>query len=92
MTAPSGASSATSSAVASVAPAEIRITVAVRSPFLPFAGGEILDRRSDGDVNRVRTRLEAPMEMAVVVAGKYQTVTEEQGGARVHISSYAAVK
>jgi aminopeptidase N len=32
------------------------------------------------------------MGFAMVVAGKYRTVTEEHDGARVHISSYASVK
>ena len=72
--------------------AEIRITAEVRSPFLPFAGGEVLDRGKSGELSRVRTRLEAPMEAAMVLAGKYKTVTEEQDGDRVHVSSYASVK
>ncbi len=72
--------------------AEIRITAEVRSPFLPFAGGEILESGSSGGVNRVRTRLKAPMRTAMVIAGKYRTVTEEQDGTRIHISSYASVK
>ena len=72
--------------------AEIRITAKVRSPFLPFAGGEVVDSWTGDGASQVRTRLDAPMEYAMVVAGNYRTVTEEHDGARVHISSYASVK
>jgi hypothetical protein len=61
--------------------AEIRITAEVRSPFLPFAGGEVLDSWTGDGLGQVRTRLKAPMGFAMVVAGKYRTVTEEHDGA-----------
>jgi len=72
--------------------AEIRITAETRDPFKPFAGGEVLERGSSDGMHRVRTRLQAPMEFAMVVAGKYQTITEENDRARVHVSSYGSAK
>ncbi len=72
--------------------AEIRVSVDVPDPFVPFTGGEILGSSSEGGRNRVETRLNAPMESAMVVAGKYRTVMEELDDARVHISTYASAK
>jgi len=72
--------------------AEIRVTVDVPAPLVPFTGGELLARSSEGGRNRVEARLDAPMGFAMVVAGNYRTVTEELDGARVHISTYAAAK
>lgn len=72
--------------------AEIRVAVEVREPFLPFTGGEIVKSGNGDGMNRVETRLPAPMRSANVLAGKYRTTTEELDGQRVHISSYATVK
>ena len=72
--------------------ADFQVTVDVPHPLVPFTGGEILERGSQGGRNRVVARLDGPMEFAMVVAGKYRTVTEEIDGARVHISNYASVK
>ena len=68
--------------------AEFRIDAEVAPPFVPFAGGEVLERSGQ----RIRTRLAAPMEMATVVAGRYAIFTEEHQGSRVHVASYASVK
>lgn len=72
--------------------AEIRLTVDVPAPWLPFAPGEILERTSAGARNRVRTKLSGPMERAAVLAGKYTTSTVEEKGSRIHVSNYALVK
>ncbi|MCB9378868.1 MAG: hypothetical protein H6511_08920 [Holophagales bacterium] len=72
--------------------AEIRLSMNVPSPWLPFAPGEVLERGAGGGFDRVRTRLHGPMERAAVLAGKYSSVTVEQGKERVHVSTYASVK
>lgn len=71
---------------------EIRVSAEAAKPFLPFASGEVLKRETTAVGTRVETRLARPMERATVLAGKYKTVTEEQNGARVHVSTYATVK
>lgn len=72
--------------------AEIRLSIDVPAPWLPFAPGEVLERTSADGRNRVRTRLDGPMERAAVIAGKYATTTVEERGARVHVSNYAVAK
>ncbi len=72
--------------------AEIRLTVDVPTPWLPFAPGEVQERTSAAGRNRVRTRLNGPMERAAVLAGKYSTSTVEEKGSRIHVSNYALAK
>ena len=72
--------------------AEIRIAADVAPPFVPFAGGEVLGQGERDGLNYIETRQEAPMEFAMVVAGKYKTVTEKNDAAKVHISSYGTAK
>lgn len=73
--------------------AELRYSIDVPAPWIPFAPGEVIERSSADGRNRIRTRLRGPMNIASsVLAGKYSTVTEEQDGARVHVSTYASVK
>jgi hypothetical protein len=69
-----------------------RIDARVRAPFVPLAAGQLATSESDATASRVVTTLEAPMGMAVVVGGKYTTLTEESGGRRVHVSTYAFSK
>lgn len=73
--------------------AEFRYSIDVPAPWVPFAPGEVIERSSADGRNRIRTRLRGPMNIAsAVLAGRYSTVTEEQDGARVHVSTYASVK
>lgn len=72
--------------------AEIRTSAEVQAPYTVFAAGEVLEAEQGEQTSRVRTLLKAPMGFAMVVAGKYQTVSSELETSRVHISSYAAVK
>lgn len=72
--------------------AEIQLDVSVAAPFVPITVGELVERTSAAGVNHVRTRLRAPMEHAVVLAGRYSTLTDEDKGLRVHVSTYAGGK
>jgi hypothetical protein len=67
--------------------AAIRVSTAVQAPILPLANGDVQERTTAGGLNGVRTSLPAPMESAVVVAGRYSTVTQEVHGKRVHTST-----
>jgi hypothetical protein len=71
---------------------KFRIDARVRAPFVPLAAGTLVTTESDATGARVVTTLEGPMEAAVVVAGKYSTLTEERDGQRVHVSTYAFTK
>jgi hypothetical protein len=72
--------------------AELRVTAEVAAPFVPFVGGEILERSSAGGVNRVRTRLAAPSELLFVLAGNYSTIALDGAEPRVHVSAYAGLR
>lgn len=72
--------------------AEIRITADVAPPFVPLAGGEVLGQGQRDGLNFIETRQEAPMGSAMVVAGKYRTVTASNDKAQVNISSYISAK
>lgn len=68
---------------------EIRVTADAAAPFVPFSAGEVVRREPTATGERVTTRLPKPMQRATVMAGKYRTFTEEQGGSRIHVSTYA---
>ena len=72
--------------------AAFRIRVATPPPFVPFTAGEVLERTHLPASNRVTTALKGPMESIHVLAGRYSTVTEENQGSRIHVSTYASVK
>lgn len=72
--------------------AEMQITAEVAPPFVPFAGGEVLGQGNRDGLNYIETHQPAPSEFAMVVAGKYKTVTEKNDVAKVHISSYGSSK
>ena len=72
--------------------AEIRISADVAPPFVPLAGGEVLGQGNRGGLNFIETRQKAPMGFAMLVAGKYRTVSVEDDKAQVKISSYISAK
>ncbi|MEM1178456.1 MAG: M1 family aminopeptidase, partial [Acidobacteriota bacterium] len=72
--------------------AEVRTSAEVLAPYSVFAAGEVLEHEKNDKTSRVKTRLKAPMGFAMVLAGKHQTLSHEHETARVHVSSYAAVK
>jgi hypothetical protein len=72
--------------------AAFNLSVETNAPFVPFAAGEIVRRETTGQVRRVVTRLNGPMQWANVLAGNYTTFTDESDGARIHVSTYASAK
>jgi aminopeptidase N len=69
-----------------------RIDAQSRSPFVPVPAGRVVSSESTPAGSRVVTALDGPMQGAVIVAGKYSTLTEELEGRRVHVSTYAWAK
>jgi hypothetical protein len=78
--------------VGGVERAAFRISVETNAPFVPFAGGEVVQRDATGQARKVLTRLNGPMESVHVLAGTYSTVSDEADGARVHVSTYASAR
>jgi hypothetical protein len=64
-------------------------TTRVKKPFVPFAPGTTVSRRSEGDDNVLETRLDKPVQFAVVLAGKYDYEEETRNGVTIRIASYA---
>ncbi len=69
-----------------------RIDALSQSPFVPVPAGRVVSSETTPAGSRVVTALEGPMQGAVIVAGKYSTLTEELEGRRVHVSTYAWAK
>jgi hypothetical protein len=67
----------------------VRSTVKVKKPFVPFAPGVTIRRVEEGDYNVVETRIDKPVQFAVVHAGKYAVSEEEKNGLTVRVASYA---
>ena len=61
----------------------------VKKPFVPFAPGTTVSRRSEGDDNVLETRLDKPVQFAVVLAGRYDYEEETRNGVTIRIASYA---
>ena len=68
--------------------AAFRVAVSTPAPYVPFASGSTVKRERAGDRNVVETALAGPAEAAVVLAGKYNTITETRGGSTLHIATY----
>lgn len=63
--------------------------VRVPEPFVPFAPGVTLSRRSQGGENVLESRVEQPIQFAVVLAGRYAFEEETRGGVTIRVASYA---
>ena len=72
--------------------AEIHVRAEVAAPFVPFTGGELVTGSERASPQVTEARLNGPMRTATVLAGRYTTITEEQDGHRIHLSSYATPK
>jgi hypothetical protein len=64
--------------------------VRVKKPFVPIASGRQIERRTDGQWNLVRTEIDKPIFLPIVMAGKY-TLAEEKtkSGRTIRVASYA---
>ena len=69
------------------------LTVRSRDPLLPFASGEVVAARREGDFHLLETRLDGPFRSVALGAGKYD-VEEVRGddGSVVRVASYVFAK
>lgn len=64
-------------------------TVRVKKPFMPFASGATVARRTEGDDNVVETRTDKPVQFPAVLAGKYEVREETREGLTIRVATYA---
>ena len=62
--------------------------VRVPKPFVPFASGTAVRRESDGKDNVLESRIDRPVQYAVVLAGKYETQEEVRDGVTIRVATY----
>ncbi len=63
--------------------------VRVPEPFVPFASGTTVRRAREGGRNVVETRVEHPIQCAVVLAGRYEVRQETRDGVTIRVATYA---
>ena len=63
--------------------------VRVPPPFVPFASGATLRRGTEGGRNVVETRVDHPIQCAVVLAGKYEVHEDVREGVTIRVATYA---
>jgi len=68
--------------------ATIDLMVRVPKPFTPFASGATVSKEEDGEHTVLHTRLDKPMQLPVVAAGKYHVVSETRDGVTCNVASY----
>ena len=67
----------------------LHAVVRVKKPFVPFAQGRTIRRAEEGDENVVETRIENPIQFAVVLAGDYSYKEEVRDGVTIRVATYA---
>jgi hypothetical protein len=63
--------------------------VKVPPPFVPFASGATARRAVEDGRNVVETRVDHPIQCAVIIAGKYLTHEEVRDGVTIRVATYA---
>ncbi|HEY4228862.1 MAG TPA: hypothetical protein VGO79_01755, partial [Thermoanaerobaculia bacterium] len=63
--------------------------IRVKKPFVPFAPGVTVRRDSQGDDNVLETKVDKPIQGAVVLAGKYDLHEETRNGVKIRVATYA---
>ena len=66
--------------------------VRVPKPFVPFASGTAVRRESDGKDNVLESRIDRPVQYAVVLAGRYETQEDVRDGVTIRVASYYALE
>lgn len=69
--------------------ATIEITVNTPEGWTPYASGTEVSRTMGGGRNRLSTKIEQPMQFAVVTAGKYRAIEDTQAGLTCRAATYA---
>ncbi|MES1242263.1 MAG: M1 family aminopeptidase [Acidobacteriota bacterium] len=72
--------------------ATIEISLDTPEGWRPYASGAEVSRTTEAGRNRLTTRLDKPMQFAVVTAGKYQAVEETKDGLTCRAATYAMLK
>jgi hypothetical protein len=62
--------------------------IKVKKPFIPFAPGNTIARREEGDYNVVENALDKPVQFTMVQAGKYATYEEKRGDRTIRVATY----
>jgi len=60
----------------------------VKAPFVPFAGGKTIARKTEGDYNVVETQIDQPVAFVFVTGGKYTFEEEKRGSLTIRSCSY----
>jgi hypothetical protein len=68
--------------------ASFHVTMSTPAPYVPFSSGAIVRREVAGGLNVVETSLTGPAEAAVVLAGKYNVISESRDGYTLNIATY----
>ena len=63
--------------------------VRVPKPFVPFAPGTTVRREEEGGVNVLETRIDKPVQFAVILAGRYDMEEEVHDGVTIRVATYA---
>ena len=63
--------------------------VHVKKPFTAFVPGVTIRRAAEGDENVLETRIDKPIQFAVVLAGKYEVAEEVRNGVTIRVATYA---
>ncbi len=63
--------------------------VHVKKPFVPFAPGKTVRRTTEGDENVLETKIDVPVQFAVVLAGDYTFKEENRDGVTIRVATYA---
>ena len=64
--------------------------VKVKKPFVPFSCGRTVRRWQEGELECAEFTEDKPIQIPVVLAGKYTTYSEERDGVMVRVSSYVS--
>jgi hypothetical protein len=72
--------------------ATLEITVDVPKAWTPFASGSEISRTEEGGRSKLVTRIDRPMQAAVVAAGKYRVIEEARHGVTCRAATYAMLK
>jgi hypothetical protein len=63
--------------------------VHVKKPFVPFASGRTIRRVQEGDENVLETKVDDPVQFAVILAGKYDFNDDVRDGVTIRVATYA---
>jgi hypothetical protein len=66
----------------------VHSTVKVKKPFTALVPGKTIRRVEEGEYNLLETRIDKPVQLFVVLAGKYKWEEETKDGLTIRVASY----